>query len=149
MATDIDVKFTNEKGYFDFSFAEDGDFELTQGLDSALVITFYTNQRADSTEVSTPQNRSGWWGDAFNEDGSKMGSRIWLLQNVAVNQTTLNKAIDYTTKAYQWLLDENYIDTLNVFGESSLSTITITIQTVIDSDACQTSFTLWTNTNEL
>jgi phage gp46-like protein len=149
MAVDIDVLVNKDNGYYDISFGEDGDFDKTQGLDTSLVLTFFTNQRADASEITQPINRGGWWGNLFFDDGTEIGSKLWLLQNSRVNQNTLNTAIDFANKAYQYLLDLDYADSLNVSGAATTSKITLTIQVIINSNISQTSLTLWTNTNEL
>lgn len=148
MATQLDVRFNNDADYYDFSFDEFGDFVLTSGLDTSLTMTFLTNQRADTSEITQPENRGGWWGDLFADDGFEIGSKIWLLQTRSIQQTTLNTAIDYASSAYQWLFDQNLIDDLNVEGTISTTSISLVIETIIGSDISQISFNLWNNTNE-
>lgn len=146
----VDLKFTqNKEGVWDLSFTENGDIEFTNGIDTALAVTFFTDQRASSSEVSTPQYRQGWWGTILNDfpNNIELGSKIWLLQQSPNNQATLIRAVDYLQKAYEWLIDLNYVDNVEVTAEQSVYDIALTVKLIKNSDVInQQVFNLWENT---
>lgn len=149
MAVDVDVKFeyNSSKKYWDFNIAENGDFELTQGLDTTLAITFLTNQRADESEVKRSEGRGGWWGNLFNDNDFEIGSKLWLLNSSPISQNILNTAIGYAEDAYSFLVEQGFADRVIVTGEQTLTSIKLNIKLIIGADVSVTSFTLWKNTN--
>lgn len=153
MATkeDVDLKFNNDAGYFDISIADNGDFELTDALDTSLLMTFYTEQRADESEIKSPENRGGWWGNLFSdEEGFQVGSKLWLLNQSTNSQNTLNKAIAYATNAFSWLTRYSYADEVNVTGTQSLTNLTVTVDVIkYNNVITQKVFDLWQNTFDL
>jgi len=153
MATreDVDLKLNDAAGYYDISIGSTGDFELTDALDTSLLVSFFAEQRADESEVAEPENRRGWWGNLFStREDFEIGSKLWLLYQSTNSQLTLNNAIDYTRKAYQWLLTYNYADDVVVTGTQSTSTLSITVKIIKDSDVItQKTFDLWENTFNL
>jgi len=146
----VDLLLTQDSnGVWDISFTDDGDIAFTNGLDTALSITFFTDQRASPSEVSTPEYRRGWWGTTLATNELELGSKLWLLEQSINNQDTLIKAIDFTQKAYQWLIDFNYADNIQVTGLQTRDNITLTILIIKNSDVIsQKSFDLWENTIE-
>ena len=50
-----------DDGIFDFDIDKaTKDFKLTSGMDSALLISFFTERRARPDEVFQPHERRGW-----------------------------------------------------------------------------------------
>lgn len=143
----IDVRFNQDNGYFDFDIAEDGDFELTEGLDTALPITFYTNQRADASENKNSLNRGGWYGNLLSIYSTEIGSKIWLLLSDVISDQTRVKVEGFARDAYQYLLDLKLVDDLSVKATVTTTKISITIMTTIGSDVTQTNLDLWRQTN--
>lgn len=133
---------------FDISIAENGDFTLVDSFATSLVTTFYTNARAATSEVATIQNQKGWWGNLFPISPEfEIGSKVWLLDQSPATQLALNQAVDYTRKAYQWLLDYNYADDVKVTGQIVLTTLTITVEILKNTEIItQKVFELWGNT---
>lgn len=89
--------------YFSFLMGE-GDAQITNFIDSAISISFGTNQRVES--VDRPDN--GWWGEELL--GENIGSKLYLLDRSKVTEATLKLAEDYALEAVQWLVDEGYIE---------------------------------------
>jgi phage gp46-like protein len=48
-------------------------------------------------------DRRGWWADAYEEDGAKVGSRLWLLMGQPVRNTTPDDAKAYGEEALAWM----------------------------------------------
>ena len=144
----VDLKFIqNQNTLWDIVINEEGDLSFTDGLDTALELTFYTDQRASASEVSTPQYRRGWWGNLFTNQDEDFGSKLWLLYQSINNRTTLISAIDYAQKAYQWLIELNYLDNVQVSGTQTRDSISLTIELIKDNNVVtERVFDLWQNT---
>ena len=144
----VDLKFVqNENTIWDIEINEDGDLSFTKGLDTALALTFYTDQRADISEVSTPQYRHGWWGNLFTGQQTDIGSKLWLLYQSVNNRVTLLNGIDYAQKAYQWLIELGYLTNVQVSGTQTRESISLTVQLIKDNNVVtERVFDLWENT---
>jgi phage gp46-like protein len=144
----VDLKLIDNGEYYDLAIGTDGDLESVEGLETSLTVSFFTDARADSSEVSNPYYRRGWWGNLYTQsDQVEFGSKMWLLDQAVINDDTLNDAIDYAQSAYNWLLDQNYADQVNVSGSSSFQTINITVQIVKESNIInERVYNLWQNT---
>ena len=89
----------DEDNIYDISF-ENGDFKLTDGFDTAIVLSLFTDARADSSEVSEPILRRGWIGNEQNEnEDDNFGSKIWLLEQARTNEDTSNRSTTYSQDA--------------------------------------------------
>ncbi len=146
----IDIALTRrEDGIYDVSFAENGDFEATEGLDTALLLSLLEERRANNAEVSTPQNRRGWVGNELGDIATyELGSKLWLLDQARLTTDTLNRAVDYARQALQWLLDNDIAQSVNVTGEIVLSDgIRLFITLTRDNNKVESFFfNLWDNT---
>lgn len=144
----FDVKFNNSKGYYDISLDNNGNISTTNGLDTAILLTLFTDARADDSEVQEAINRRGWWGNAFSPFvDSNVGSKIWLLANDTPTSDTKALATSYARQACQFLIDGGYVDNLNVVTTLTTRSLRITITTIIGSDITDYNLTLWGETN--
>lgn len=96
----------------DFNFDTDvQDLEQSTGLQTAVLISLFTDRRARQDDVLPDPNnndRRGWWGDlaAPDVDGDKIGSRLWLLEREKTTRNVLERAKQYAKEALQWMLDD-------------------------------------------
>lgn len=109
----IDIALTKSSvGYYDISIYN-GDFLKTQGFDTAILITLMAERRASSSEVPVPENRRGWWGNPLiGFSDFEIGSKMWLLEQARMTQNVRNLAITYTRNAFQWFIDDSYLDNI-------------------------------------
>ena len=146
----VDVKFfQREDGIYDFGFSDTGDFDTTEGLDTALLFSLFEERRADPSEVSPPNKRRGWIGNELQDDiGFELGSKLWLLDQERLTQETVNKAQDYAQQAVQWLIDESIVDDVVTTAEKvGTSDIRICIELFRDGNRIENRFfDLWKNT---
>jgi len=147
--TPVDLKLDeNSDGFFDLTINDDGDFTSLDGLETSLTVSFFTDRRAAESEVSSPQYRRGWWGNLVKADTDpELGSKIWLLDQSPVAQITLNNAIAHTRNAYQWLIDLDFADRVEVSGSTDRNTIFLIVKIIKDNNIIsQQVFDLWQNT---
>jgi len=141
-----DVAFNYNAGYWDLSLGTDGDFSKVDSFDTAILLSAIgSNRRASADEVSLPQNRQGWIGDANN--AVEYGSKLWILFQARLTLKTLNQARTYLEQAMQWFLDYNYADevVINMTRTSTAAIADITLKVSQDLVAHK-ELVLWENT---
>ena len=113
---DIELK-QNENGIFDFSFS-DGDFNIVEGFEMALLMSVLCEQRAESSEVAAPEMRRGWWGnEAQNFEEYNIGSKLWLLYQARSTTDTLNNALTFVRDGLNWFIEDSFLSEVNVTAE--------------------------------
>lgn len=76
-------------------------------LNTTVLISLFTHRRALPDDVLPDEfstERNGWWADAFSEDDSQRGSRMWLLNRSKATQDVANQAKIYAEEALEWLI---------------------------------------------
>lgn len=117
--SDIGLTWDSQNGAADFSI-EDNDLVTDNGLQTAVLLSLFTDRRAESGDI-LPDNetdRRGWWADAHPViEGDRFGSRLWLLARSKESQTVLNRAKEYAQESLQWLVDDKVADKVVVSAE--------------------------------
>lgn len=102
-------------GYFDIGFSASGDFELEPGMRTNLIMSLFCERRAEPYEVSTPIMRRGWWGNLnSNTPGFEIGSKLWLLDQSRLTQSTVKLAQQYAQVGLQWLIEDGLAKAVSV-----------------------------------
>lgn len=106
----MDIGLTLIDGAFDLKI-EKGDVVRDGGLETAVIISLFTDRRVTEEEKPYLANsKRGYWGDLFSEiDRDKMGSRLWTLEREKRTIEVLRRAEDYTREALQWMLDDGVV----------------------------------------
>jgi phage gp46-like protein len=89
-------------------------------LDTAVIISLFTNARASDDDVLPPgaTDKQGSWMDSFPDvEGDKIGSRLWLLDRAKLTQETVDKARFYCEEALAWLVTDGVAKAVNVVTE--------------------------------
>jgi phage gp46-like protein len=147
--SNIDLALIQDaNGQFDIGIDPDtGDFLLTDGFDTALVMSLFCERRADESEVPTAELRRGWWGNTVGPEGFEIGSKLWLLDQSRKIQATLNRAEDYTREALQWFIDDGHLVSFDVSAIFSSNGITLNIKLNRSNSATESrSYQIWENT---
>ena len=149
MARGIDVVLEElEGGIFDVKIGFDGDLETEDSFDTALIVSLFTDARANSADVPDPSRRRGWIGNEHTPE-FEMGGTLWVhLEQGRMTGSTMRKIEDAARGALQWLLDEDLITAItNVVVEGSIDRVTLNL--TIERSPGRTErrhFTLWSNT---
>lgn len=143
-----DILLNNDNDYYDISFTN-GDFSLTYGLDTALLLSIFCEVRASSSEVPMPEMRRGWWGNTVSGfDNYEMGSKIWELEQARRDNVTLGLLKTYTINCLQWLVEDNLTKQINADTSFIVGGIRIDVDILISqSKTISNSYELWQNTN--
>jgi len=144
----IDVLFTQTRNVWDIVIDDDGDLKTVSGFQTSLLFSLFTDGRATESEAYDPLNRRGALADQLFFDFTH-GSKLWLLDQARNNFDTLNKSIDLTKNALQWLIDDSFLKKIEVEGQQTINNISLQIEgTFNDSTKESWSFNLWQNTLE-
>lgn len=125
------IKNSNDR--YDISIAN-GDVVMDQSFDTAIVISLFSNARADENEVPKPSNRQGVW---YSPD---VGSKLWIALTSRKTNDTLNKARDYTKSCLQWLIDDGYLKNIEVNVELISKGIVIKVYLIRFDSRIETRF---------
>ena len=82
---------------------------------SAVVISIFTDRRAEPDDETQGEYRGGWWADTFPEvEGDRIGSRLWLLAREKQTEETLTRAREYVIESLQWLIEDGVAASVDV-----------------------------------
>ena len=106
--TDIALQFSDLSGG-DVILAGQ-DLARDDGLESAVLVSLFTDRRADIEQIRAGDDASdlrGWWGDYSPEvDGDQTGSHLWLLQREKQTGETLERGRSYASAALAWMVED-------------------------------------------
>ncbi|MCE8004215.1 phage GP46 family protein [Billgrantia ethanolica] len=102
---DIAIQYDAAAKYFDLAL-EGGDLATDQGLETAVILSLFTDRRAEDADrlPDDAGDRRGWWADAFND--RPHGSRLWLLHREKELDEVLRRAKTYAEEALAWLVED-------------------------------------------
>ncbi len=133
MSIDIKVKQDDDSNFStDF---KNGDFESTEGLDTAIFMSIFGEARANRQQIIKPQNRRGHFTDVFSDiEGYEVGSTSWIntdqSPNSSSNLTELENAI---TKGLQWMIQDKIAK--NTIINSNLTNSKISLEVEIQGES--------------
>lgn len=112
-----------------------GDFRQANYLETAVLVSLFSNRRASDDELETysrgstkPELNAGLWIDTYR-DAIKYGSGFWLLYREKKTQETLSRFEEYSREALQWLIDDGVAKSVNASASfvGDLLTLIVTI----------------------
>jgi phage gp46-like protein len=131
---------------WDISFTN-GDFTLTEGLETSFLMTIFCQKRDDTIE--DPRSRGGWIGNELNDDGFEQGSLVWTLYQSNLDQDTINICQNLLEDAFNWYIEKGIAKEINIQVEKTLDkeglTATITAIRNNNTEFVQ-YYDLWINT---
>lgn len=138
--------------YADSGFAgwEEAEHDLASGddIDTAVLISLFSDRLANADDVTDDGDRRGWWGDTGQE--YLIGSRLWLLARSPLSRAVAANAEVYAEEALAWLVDDKVLSAVGattqiVYPNRLYLTITLTRP---DAGAQEYKFKwLWGNNN--
>jgi phage gp46-like protein len=98
------------------------DLTKDEGLETAVIISLFTDRRAKEDDVlpdSNSTDRRGWWGDLPSPfvEGDQIGSRLWLLSREKTLESAIEKAKGYAEEALQWFVEDGVAAKVEVDAE--------------------------------
>ena len=115
MPSDVKIIQDPDTNNWDIDF-ENGDFALTDGLDSALYLSVLGEQRATPEEISNPIYRRGHFTNVFQENPFyEVGSKLWLTLNQRIVSSALFPDIEQNIRdGVRWMIDDAVIEDVQV-----------------------------------
>jgi len=109
MTTDITTFYDVEAVHCDWHVVS-GDLASGNDLQTAILISLFTDRLANADDEFDGNDRRGWWGDGEY----RIGSRFWLLQRQKLTTDVALKAEQYAKEALQWLVDDGVVKTIQI-----------------------------------
>lgn len=94
----------------------DGDLEGEVGLDTAVLISLFTNRfvPTDDLDRGEPSNM-GWWADELSVPSDDLiGSNWWTLERGKITQEQAARFEDGARVALQWMIDDGLATVIRV-----------------------------------
>jgi len=108
VASDIKLIWDNDTQEADIDFGDE-DLVRENGLESAVIMSLFTDRRAKEDDTLDDKNDlRGWWADRLDVDANddKIGSRIWLLERSKTTNQTIVKLKEYILEALDWMVED-------------------------------------------
>jgi len=123
---DIKIEWNPATAQGDWVIA-DSDVALDNPLRTAVMISLFTDQvapaqpTADDAAVGIAAlpagaDRRGWWGDAYSDGPTNIGSRLWQMRRMikAGDTAGLAEVRDVCSSALQWLVTDQVVASVTV-----------------------------------
>lgn len=113
---DIQTRFIDMLEGADFA-ADSGMLGLAEddGLETAILISLFTDARADGPLDDGDLNLRGWWGDRFSPvAGDEIGSQLWRMTREKDRPDTLVRVKGYAQKALDWMIEDGLAESVMV-----------------------------------
>lgn len=101
--SDIRLIWDAAQGGCDWLLAP-GDLATGDDLQTAVLVSLFTDRAAPSEAVPPGEDRRGWWADAYAD--RPIGSQLWRLDRATRTSATLRAAEDYAREALAWLVED-------------------------------------------
>ncbi len=114
MAADVEIKFNPDTREGDITLGK-GDLIRDNGLVTAVIISLFTDRRANDSDNFDNDDQKGWWGDQVSEvEGDLIGSRLWLLNRSAARENVSILAKEYIFEALEWMIEDGVVAKIDV-----------------------------------
>ena len=110
MTTDIKTIWEPDKVLGDWQTGGGG-LQDGNDLETAILISLFTDRLARTDDGIDGDDRRGWWGDTNSE--YPIGSRLWLVRREKLTTKVALKAEDYANEALVWLLDDGVVTAIS------------------------------------
>jgi phage gp46-like protein len=146
ITTGVDASLVETNGTYDFQIGEDGDILTADAFDAAIIVSLFTNERADPSEVSSARLRRGWVGNE-SSPGFEIGGKLWLFEQSRLLQSTRNGIADAAQASLKWMVEDKIADSVSATAEVIGGALRLEI--TLERPASQVEkryFDLWQNT---
>lgn len=117
---DLALVWSSASGDADLTLI-DSDLASDRGLMTAVLLSLFTDRRAEPDDVppsGDPTDRRGSWTDEFAEvEGDLIGSRLWLLARSPRTNETVLRAKEYIREALAWMLEDRVVSRVEPIAE--------------------------------
>lgn len=140
---------TSEGGLYDLRIDEDRqDFQSSEGFESAIPVSLFTDARAPSVQVQEAKDRRGWVGNIlFADIERELGGLLWILDQARITDNIINLAKTFAEDSLNWMVEDGLARNVSatVTQDGSRSIKIFTDITTIDNTVLR-YVTLWRST---
>jgi len=122
MAQDIKLIWDSAGMECDIDFdTEVNDIVYDEGLETAALMSLWSDKRADDDDAIDDQNdKRGWWGDlTVIEFTDQIGSKLWQVARGKTTAETLVQAKQYIEEALEWMIEDGVAARITAEAERS------------------------------
>lgn len=99
----------------EFDLALDGaDLATDETFASCVLVSLLCDRLVEDYEVRPGQDRRGFWADAFNDNGHKTGSRLWLLNREKQLPSVVLRCKQWCEEALAWCIEDGLAKSITV-----------------------------------
>lgn len=102
----------NTDGLFVLS-VKNNDLVPVEGMESAILVSLFTDQRLDESQMDIPINRGGWFGNVLTPN-RELGSKLWAYENVRVSSGLMGNIRDCAKRSFDWMNKDNLTRKISV-----------------------------------
>ena len=114
------IKDSDGEIYYDFMIDQKtGDMVITDGLDTALIMSVFCEKRDNSIQI--PENRGGWMGNEMNDNPDyEIGNLNWTKYQSKIDEELPDEIGDNTKDGINWLSEDKIVEAFEVRIEVNL-----------------------------
>lgn len=144
--TDVKVELLAD-GSFDLSIVNNK-LEMDTGFNTIIYLSLLTDKRATKEEVKNYLSRGGWLGNLYmlSVYNTEIGSKLWLLGQARLTQSTLNAAEDYCRECLEWMITDKLVDAIDTSTDFYDNGILINITLTVDNFTSEKNYSFWLST---
>lgn len=143
--TKQDAKLVDHGAYYDFNYSDEGDIESEDAFDTSIIVSLFTDARADESEVPTPEDRRGWIGNLGQT--FQIGSKLWMYSQSRSNDRTAQGVRSEVQSALKFFVDDGFVKSIEVIATPIENGIGFEVSINRYSSKVDTKyFELWNNT---
>ncbi|WP_434779279.1 phage GP46 family protein [Neisseria sp. Ec49-e6-T10] len=94
----------NQDGLFVLS-VQNNDLVPVQGMESAILVSLFTDQRIDESDLRIPIDRGGWFGNVLTPN-RELGSKLWGLENAKITSGLIGNIKEYAQRSFDWMTED-------------------------------------------
>jgi phage gp46-like protein len=111
---DCKILWDNSTGVGDIGISN-SDLQIEEGLETAVFMSLYTDQRAAEDEnTNFPLDKRGWWGDMLESNGDQVGSKLWLYEREKLTTKVIAQIKDAMYDCLQWMIDDGIVARIDI-----------------------------------
>lgn len=103
----IKLRYSNDTQRGELVMNADAGIATDGGIETAIQNLLFSDRQAEPGDAipDGSNDRRGWWADAFDPDGRKHGSRLWLVRGEKALPGIRRRVKTYVLEALQPLID--------------------------------------------
>ena len=111
MTVDLDME-QGADGTFDLVIAN-GDFKTSDGFESPILASLFSDRRAFEDEVGDPFRRRGWLhNDLLPSPDDNFGSGLWFYEQARLDENTRLGIRQEAEAALAWMVEERIVESV-------------------------------------